>query len=183
MKTTPTASTTSSTTAPSTSATRTTTAAAATRPASVVDYRTNVERQSREQKSVGGILSILVYTLIGLFVVGASLAGYGAYVVTKQLDQQSVTMKDFDTRYAADYKDINVKLATTMDTLGQAQAQIGRQQELIVKQQETINKLLSAAEDNAAAIKLERSARAQDTANIKARLKDLEYTGPSTRKY
>jgi hypothetical protein len=183
MKSTPSASPSSSTPASSTSVTRTASAASATRPASAVDYRSNVERQSREQKSVGGILSILVYTLIALFVLGASLAGYGAYVMTKQLNQQSVTMSDFDKRYSADYKDVNARLAATMDNLTQAQAQIGRQQELIVKQQDTINKLLSAAEDNAAAIRQEKAARAQETANIRSRLKDLEYTGPTTRKY
>ena len=183
MKSTSPASSSPSTTAASTSAPRTTASTASTRPASVVDYRTNVERQSREQKSVGGILSILVYTLIGLFVLGASLAGYGAYVMTKQLDQQSVTMSDFDKRYSADYKDINARLATTLDTLTQAQAQIGRQQELIVKQQDTINKLLTATDDNAAAIRQEKATRAQETANIRSRLKDLEYTGPTTRKY
>jgi hypothetical protein len=183
MKTTPAASPSSSTSASATPVTRTTPAASTTRPAAVVDYRTNVERQSREQKSVGGILSIVVYVLIGLFVIGASLAGYGLYVLSKQLNQQSVTMNDFDKRYTADTRDLNTKLANTLDTLTQAQAQIGRQQELIVKQQETINKLLSATEDNATAIRTEKAARAQETANIRTRLKDLEYTGPTTRKY
>jgi len=120
---------------------------------------------------------------MAMFVLGFSLAGYGAYVITKQLDKQSVTMSDFDKRYASDYVDINARLATTVTTLTQAQAQIVRQQELIVKQQDAINKLLAAADDNASAIKAERSARAQETASIRARLKDLEYQGPTTRKY
>jgi len=182
MKTTSSTSPSASTTAPASSAPRTATSTP-TRASSVADFRTNVERQSREQKSVGGVLSILVYTLIAVFVVGASLAGYGAYVITKQLDKQSVTMKDFDERYAADYKDINARLVTTMDNLSAAQAQIERQQTLIVKQQETISKLLSASEDTAEALKMERATRTQETANLRTRLKNLEYTGPSTRKY
>jgi len=182
MKTTSSTSPSASTTAPASTVSRTA-APTGTRPSSVADFRSNVDRQSREQKSVGGILSVLVYTLIALFVVGASLAGYGAYVITKQLDKQSVTMKDFDERYAADYKDINARLVTTMDNLSAAQAQIERQQTLIVKQQETISKLLSASEDTAEALKMERATRTQETANLRTRLKNLEYTGPSTRKY
>jgi len=189
MKPTPTASKTSSTPAPSNAATRpatavpATTTPATTRPTSVVDYRTNVERQSREQKSVGGILSILVYTLIGLFVVGAALAGYGAYVLSKQIDQQSVTVHDLDVHYAQANLDLSAKLASTLDTLTQAQAQIAREQDLIVKQQETINKLLNATEANEAALRTERSTRAEETASLRARLRDLEYKGPTTQKY
>jgi hypothetical protein len=183
MKMTPSASPSPSTSATPTSAPRTTTSAATTRPASVVDYRTNVDRQAREQKSVGGILTILVYSLIFLFVSGACLATYGMYVITKQLNQQSVTMSDFDQRYSSDYKDINSRLVITMDNLTQAQAQLAKQQDIIVKQQDVITKLLAAADDNAAALKQERATRAQETANIRSRLKDLEYTGPTTRKY
>jgi len=188
MKSTPTAS-----PAPSTSSTSPTpvrTAASTVRPSSVVDYRTNVERQAREQKSVGGILSILVYSLIGLFVLGALLAGYGAYVVHQALHDQSVTVTQLEARYDAENKDLNAKLATTLDTLTQAQAQINRQQDLLVKQQEAISKLLVATEDNAAALKQEKAARAQEsatraqeTASLRARLKDLEYQGPTTKKY
>ena len=181
MKTTPSASTASSTPASSTTATRpATTSAASVRPASVVDYRTNVERQSREQKSVGDLLSILVYSLIGLFVVGAILAGYGAYAVSKELQQQSLTVSELDKHYAAENRDLNAKLANNVDTLMQAQAQIAREQELIVKQQDTINKLLSATQDNANALRLEKQQRSDEAASLRARLKNVEYTAPGT---
>jgi len=185
MKTTPSASPAPSTSAaPTTAAARTApVASTASRPASAIDYRSNVDRQAREQKSVGGILTILVYSLIFLFVSGACLATYGMYVITKQLNQQSVTMNDFDQRYSTDYKDINGRLVITMDNLTQAQATIAKQQEIITKQQEAITKLLAAADENAAALRQERATRAQETANIRSRLKDLEYTGPTTRKY
>jgi hypothetical protein len=181
MKTTPSASPAPSTSTPSTTAARPT--ASTLRAASVVDYRTNVERQSREQKSVGDILSIIVYTLIGLFVVGASLSAYGANVVFKQLRQQSVTVSDLDARLSAQNSALADQLKTTMTTLSEAQAQIGREQELILKQQETINKLISATQDNSAALKSERATRAEETSSIRARLRDLEYRGPTTQKY
>jgi apolipoprotein N-acyltransferase len=183
MKTTPAASPSPSTAASSPAATRTTATAATSRPASVVDYRTNVERQSREQKSVGGILSILVYSLIGLFVLGAGLASYGAYVVHQALHDQSVTVGQLEARYDQENKDLNARLATTLDTLTSAQAQVARQQELILKQQEAINKLLTATQENATDIRQEKASRSQETANIRARLKNLEYQGPTTRKY
>jgi hypothetical protein len=153
------------------------------RTATVSDFRSNVERQSREQKSVGDLLSILVYTLIGLFVVGALLSGYGAYVLSKQIQQQSVTVGDLDKRLSDQNRALSDQLKSTMTTLSDAQAQIGREQELILKQQETINKLISAAQDNANAIKTERATRADETLSIRERLRDLEYRGPTTQKY
>jgi hypothetical protein len=178
MSTTPAASTTS---APA-SATRPT--AAAVRPATVVDYRTNVDRQAREQKSVGGVLSIIVYVLIGFFVLTASLAGYGTYALSKQIHKQSLTIDDLNTRYNAETDALTAKIATANDNVtqvqAQSQAQEARLQDLIVKQQDSINKLIAA--DNAAtsALHTERQTRAEETASLRARLRNLEYKGPGT---
>ncbi|MCE0482940.1 MAG: hypothetical protein LV479_01725 [Methylacidiphilales bacterium] len=181
--TTPTPASSSSATSPVSSTVSRTTTTASVRPSSISDYRTNAERQAREQKSVGNILAYLVYTLIAFFVIGAALAGYGAYVVSKQLHQQSVTVDDLDARLTARSDALEGQLKTTMTTLSEAQSQIARQQELILKQQETINKLIAAAQDNAAAIRTERAARAGETASLRARVKDLEYKGPITQRY
>jgi hypothetical protein len=132
---------------------------------------------------VGGLLAILVYSLIAFFVLGAALAGYGAYVVSVQLHQQSVTVSQLDAKYAAANKDLDAKLASTLDTLTQAQSQIDRQQELILRQQETINKLLSATQETAAAVRQEKQTRAEETASLRERVKDLEYQTTTTRKY
>ena len=182
MKSTPTAATaaTSSTTPLSSTSTRVTTA---TRPATISDYRTNAERQSREQKSVGNLLSYVVYGLVAMFVIGALLAGYGTYVLSKQIEGQNVTIGGLQSHFEAENKDLTVKLASTIDALSQSQAQISRQQQLIVAQQDTINKLISTTNDNSSVIRQERQVRAQETAAIRARLKDLEYSGTSTRKY
>jgi hypothetical protein len=185
MKTIPTASPASSSsasaTAAPTSATRPTTTSAS-RPSPAVDYRANVERQSREQKSVGNILSYIVYGLIAFFVISAGLAIYGADVIFKQLHDQNVTVTDLDQHYAKITDDLNTKLAATQDTLTAAQAQIARQQELIVQQQQDINKLIAATNDNTSALKTERATRAQDTASLRERVRDLEYK-TSTQKY
>ena len=148
----------------------------------MVDYRTNVDRQAREQKSVGSLLSILVYALIAFVVIGSLLAGYGAYIVSEQLHQQSATVSDLDKKYAAANKDLNTKLAATQDTLTQAQAQITSQQDLIVKQQDTINKLLAATADNTTALQVTSSRCAPRKPRTCARDSRISNTGDPARK-
>ena len=148
--------------------------AAPSRPAPTIDYRANVERQSREQKSVGNILAYFVYGLIAVFVICAGLAGYGAKVIFDRLHDQSTTVADLDQRYSDANKELNAKLAVTQDTLSQAQAQINRQQDLIVRQQEEINHLIAAQNDEVTALKSEKSTRAQETAVLRSRVRDLE---------
>jgi hypothetical protein len=175
MKTVPTASPASASSSTASATARPTVAASSSaRPAGGIDYRANVERQSREQKSVGNLLSYIVYGFIALFVLVVGLAGYGADVIFKQLHDESATVSDLDARYAAANKDLNAKLVTTQDTLGQAQAQIARQQELIMKQQEDLNKLIAATTDTTTALKQEKQARAQEAASLRARVRDLE---------
>jgi hypothetical protein len=146
----------------------------ASRPTAPVDYRANVERQTREQKSVGNILAYIVYGFLALFLVTAALAGYGGYTLTRQLHDQSNTIGELDARYDAANKDLAAKLAVTRDTLQQAQAQIARQQDLIVKQQEDLNRLLSATTANDAALKAEKAARLQENTILRSRLHELD---------
>ena len=147
-----------------------------------MDYRANVERQAREQKSVGNILAYVVYALIAFFVLSAGLAGYGAHIIFKQLDDQSVTVSDLDKKYTDANQVLTAKLTATEDTLATAQAQIARQQDIILKQQEDINKLIAATNDNTAAARTERATRAQETANLRERVRELENKA-TTQKY
>jgi uncharacterized coiled-coil protein SlyX len=183
MKTIPTASTTSSSTGTTLPSAARPATASSQRPATTVDYRANVERQTREQKSVGSLLAYVVYGLIAFFVISAGLAAYGANVIFKQLHDENVTVTDLDAHYSAATKDLNVKLGATQDTLGQAQAQIARQQDLIVKQQEELNRVIAALNDETNALKVERQARAQETASLRARVKDLENRPAYQQKY
>ena len=133
-----------------------------------------MERQTREQKSVGNILTYAVWVLVGFFVIGAGLAGYGADIIFAKLHDQSVTVSELDQRYSAENKILTTNLATAQDALVQAQAQITRQQDLIVKQQEELNRLIASLNDNVASLKAEKQIRAQETAVLRARMKDLE---------
>lgn len=138
------------------------------------DFRANIERQNREQKSVGNVLSYVVYAIGALLIIGAGLAIYGGYVLSQQIHEQSVTVSDLDARYAAQNKELTAALGTTNDTLAQAQAQVRRQEEMIARQQDTINKLVTTNDEIVAALKQERLTRASETSNLRARVRSLE---------
>jgi len=159
---------------PTTPSTPTRLASSTTRPSTVSDFRANVERQSREQKSVGNVLAIVVYVLIGFFLLSSGFAAYGIYALSKQLHEQSLTIDELDKRYAEKHDALAAQLNSTLDTLTKAQGQISRQQELITQQQETINKLITAADTTATAVRQERQTRAGETASLRARLNNLE---------
>ncbi|HUB66563.1 MAG TPA: hypothetical protein VL981_03665 [Candidatus Methylacidiphilales bacterium] len=162
-------------------------AASPTRPATVMDYRANMERQAREQKSIGSILAIVVYVLIGFFVLGAGLAGYGLYSLSKRIEGQSVTIADLDKRYSAEsqklgtqIQQLGAQLQAADENLAQAQVQIGHQQALLLQEQEEINKLIAANDNTAMALRQERAARADEEADLRARIRSLEYRNGSS---
>jgi hypothetical protein len=144
------------------------------RATSLPDYRANIDRQAREQKSVGGVLAIVVYVLIGFFVLSACLAGYGTYTLSRQIHHQSVTMNDLDVRYAAENKALTTSLASTDANLALTQTQLRREQDIILRQQDTINKLVSANDATVSALRQERSTRAGEEASLRARVHVLE---------
>jgi hypothetical protein len=170
----PTPSTTAAATAPSAVSTYRATPGSTPRTSTASDFRANIDRQSREQKSVGNVLAYVVYAIGALLIIGAGLAIYGGYVLSQQIHQQSVTVSDLDTRYAAQNKSLTDALGVTNDSLSQAQAQIHRQEEMIARQQDTINKLVATNDEIVTALRQERLTRASETANLRARVRSLE---------
>jgi hypothetical protein len=163
-------------TSPSTARPATASAASAPRTAATnFDYRANVDRQSREQKSVGSLLAYFVYGLIAVFVVGGGLAIYGSVVIFDKLHDQSTSISSLDDKYTGKVAALNKELATTQDKLAAAQAQIARQQDLINKEQEQLNQLLVQINDNTNALNKEHQARLQEAATLRSRIRDLEY--------
>ncbi len=155
------------------------------RSGSVTDYRANIERQAREQKSIGGIINYIVYALAAFLVLSAALAGYGAYVLSKQIHHQSVTLADLDTRYSEQNRELTSQLKavddTLTDALNQTRAQVNRQQEIILHQQESINtltaqntKLAASEAATEATLRQERQYRAYETASLRTRVHALE---------
>jgi hypothetical protein len=143
------------------------------------DYRANVERQSREQKSVGSIISYVVYGLIAVFVIGAALATYGTVVIFGQLHDHATSISGLDAKYAQKDAELTKALLTTQDTLAQANTTLAQQRDLLTKQEEEISQLHAAintaSSASADAIRAEARARANEAAALKARIRDLEY--------
>jgi cell division protein FtsB len=155
--------------------------ASTSKPAGVSDYRNNIDRQSREQKSVGGILSLVVYGLIALFVIGTGLAAYGAHDVYRQLHSQSLTVSDLDSRYSTENEELNNQLKVTEQSVIQLQGQISHAQDLALRQQDAIAKLQTSLDAEVAALREERatraaetSIRASETSALRTRIRNLE---------
>jgi hypothetical protein len=147
---------------------------APTRAPSALDYRANIDRQAREQHSVGSFLAIVVYSLLGLFVLGACLAGYGTWALSKQIHQQSLTIGDLDRHYSDEDDLLKSRIKTVSQDLAQADALAGRQQQIIEQQQATITKLSALTEQLAANLQAERQVRSIETTTLRARVRSLE---------
>ncbi len=121
---------------------------------------------------------MVVYALAACFVFAIVLAAYGGYTITRQIHQQSVTLTDLDSRYNAENKALTDQLKASNDSLtealSQTQAQLVRQQGLLARQEEMINKLSAEDDANAALLRQERIARAAETATLRARMRSLE---------
>jgi cell division protein FtsB len=154
--------------------------------AGVSDFRSNIDRQSREQKSIGSILNLVVYALIGLFIFAGLLAGYGAHDVYKQLHAQSTTVSELDARYSAANQELTDKLTATQAGIQQLQTQLSHSQELLLRQQDLLTKMQSSLDTQTQALREERSTRAaetsiraQETSALRSRLRALEVKNDS----
>lgn len=155
--------------------------ASASRPSGVSDYRANIDRQSREQKSVGNILNIFVYGLAAFLILGAVLAAYGAHDVYKQLHAQSTTVTELDKHYADANQRLTDSLNSNIQATQQLQTQLAKAQELILRQQDALTKLQASLDAQAEALRQERSTRAaetsiraQETSALRSRIRSLE---------
>lgn len=158
------------------------------RPSTVSDFRSNIDRQSREQKSIGGILNLAVYALIALFVLGGGLAAYGAHIIFKQLNDQSSTVSDLDARFAKATDELDTQLKATQQSVLQLQTQANREQDLLLRQQDSIGKVQASLTSTIESLHQERSARASETAKriaedavLRNRLHALESREPTYR--
>jgi len=133
----------------------------------ISDFRKNADRQRREQKSVTSLLSGVAYALIGGILLVAILAGFGGYVLYKQIQNQAVTVAQ-----------LNDKLDGQIAALKIEQEQFKKfatdQAAFDVEVKEKLGKISAAADRTSAALRDEKESRAKDLAAIQKRLGRLE---------
>lgn len=128
-------------------------------------YTRNVERQSREQKSMNNLLSgVGLFLLVLVLIVGAS-AGFGGYVIWKQIQDQAVTVNQLDVKYAAAVSALNQNLTLSNEQIA------AHQSALSALREETA----SLKSQLAASSSLLRSTQ-RDLDNQKTRVQQLERT-------
>jgi hypothetical protein len=136
-------------------------------PPNVNDFRRNAERQAREQKSATALLSGVAYSIIGGIVFVALLAGFGGYVLWKQIKNQSVTVAQIEAKFDGEVR-------VLQENLHRTQEELAVQQALLKQQQETTNRLAALSEETASALRTERAIRARETAGLQQRVRRLE---------
>jgi hypothetical protein len=137
-----------------------------TTPPTVSDYRKNVERQTREQKSFDSVLATVGYSLLAAIVLVAGLAGYGGYVIWQQVQNQASTVRQLDAKYQQE-------TALLRESLVNKQTDIDKLNDLVKRQQESSNRLKAMMDETTAALRAERAQRARETADLQQRLRRL----------
>jgi hypothetical protein len=137
----------------------------------ISDFRRNTDRQRREQKAATSLLSGVAYAFLGSLILLAVLAGFGGYVLWKQIKSQSVTVAQLNAK--VDQQDTQLsqrieQLQQELKTEAEAQAATAQQQ------QEKIGRLASLQEKAGAAFREERDARAKDIAALIKRIQKIE---------
>jgi uncharacterized protein HemX len=137
----------------------------------ISDFRRNTDRQRREQRAATNLLSGVAYIFLGGLVLLAVLAGFGGYVLWKQIKNQSVTVAQLNAKVDQQDTELSQRIEQIREEIkAQAEAQAATDQQ----QQDRIGKLASLQEKVAAALREEKDARAKDVVLLAKRLQKLE---------
>jgi septal ring factor EnvC (AmiA/AmiB activator) len=121
-------------------------------PPTINDFKKNAERQTREQRSTGSLLSILVWTVLAGLLLVAGLAVYGGYVLSSQIKDQALTVQQLQSKTDSEIADLRDDLNRTRTALADVVNAVN-------KQQDRINKLAQSNEEAQATIRSERALR------------------------
>ncbi len=136
-------------------------------PPTINDFRKNADRQRREQKSVTNLFSGIAYALIGGILLVAILAGFGGYILWRQIQNQAVTVAQ-----------VNSKLDAQVNALKAEQEQFKKfaadQSAFDLEVKEKLVKISAATDRVSMGLRDERDARARDVAALQKRLNRLE---------
>jgi hypothetical protein len=130
-------------------------------------FQQNVQRQAREQKAVGSILSGVVVVIFSLIIICAGLAGYGGYILHKQIGEQSVSIDQLETKMVANVDLLQSSLKETVAAVDALNAQSQAQKQQITWLQSQLESIRSQASKD-------RAAQDSRIKKMDARLYDLE---------
>ena len=134
------------------------------------DFRRNAERQSREQQSTGSILSGIAYALLASILIVASLASFGGYVMWRQIKSQATTVAQLSDK-------LNAEVTTLREEAVESRK---ISDETVRRQQEQVNRLNAALEQQRIAFSNELKKRDQSIQTLQGNVKKLENRfGPS----
>lgn len=135
------------------------------------DFRRNVQRQVREQRTVGSILGIAV-TLIGLLLLaGIGFAGYGAYIISQDLGAQKVSTSQMRSALRGDIDQLQTTLDKARKDLRIIQDALIDQQEDTARLADSVGFRLDKLQD---AVNEEQRSRQSETLLLRRRASELE---------
>jgi DNA repair exonuclease SbcCD ATPase subunit len=133
-----------------------------------VDYRQQVERQQKEQKSTTSLLAMAVYGLIALVLGGSALAGYGTYVIFGELSDQKATAEQIRADLADNLVLLNQRVETLSASFVQEQ---NRNQEETLKLRGDLDTLSAQTQTS---LKAQQTELAKRDAALKARQNEIK---------
>lgn len=136
---------------------------------SMSDFRRNAERQSKEQKSTGTILSGIAYGLIAAILLVASLSAFGGFVMWRQIQNNATTVAQVNDK-------LNAEVAALREEAAEARKATD---EVIKRQQEQINRLTAVTEQQRGAFVAEQKKRDREIQALQAAIKrqDSRFSG------
>jgi len=130
-------------------------------------FQQNIQRQSREQKALGSILSGVALSLIGFILLVALLAGFGGYVLYRQIQRQSVTVDQLETSLTKEIKNLNLGLRKTVDAVNMLDTRL-------VAQRQQIESLKNQLTELGNQTRKDRAAAQASLLNLQRRVVELE---------
>lgn len=131
---------------------------------SMSDFRRNAERQSKEQKATGSILSGIAYSLLAVIIIVASLSAFGGYVMWRQIQSQATTVAQLSDQ-------LNSEVATLRQEAAQSRK---TSEEAFRRQQESLNKLTVSLEQQRATFLAEQKKKDQQIQSLQSRVSRIE---------
>ncbi len=138
---------------------------------SMSDFRRNAERQSKEQKATGNILSGIAYALLAVILIVASLSAFGGYVMWRQIQSQATTVAQLSDKLNNEVAVLREESAITKKNAD----------ENFRRQQEILNKTTVALEQQRASFLAEQKKKDREILSLQGRLNRIENRFNSNR--